>query len=257
MTLDPEQIHLWCAFFDEIKDERLLAQYRSLLTEQERCRERSFYFTRDRHRYLVTRALERTVLSRYAPIAPEHWSFRTNPYGRPEIANDDHIARKIVFNISHTQSLIVFGVTCCNALGVDTENVRIRTAPIEIAGNFFSCSEVDELHTHSVEARQERFFQYWTLKESYIKARGMGLSIPLDQFAFHIQEERRISVSMQRNLNDFPARWRFWQLRLSANYIIAVCADRSNSSDQQLVLKKVVPLGEEQVLNYSLLLSSE
>lgn len=187
--IDRGQIHLWFVFLDEIRDARLLDQYRRLLTEEERHQERRFFFAKDQHRYLVTRALLRTTLSRYAPIAPEQWSFYRNAYGRPEIANDDCRANEISFNVSHTLGLIMLAVTGKCLLGVDTENVRTRQVSPDLATHFFSRAEATALQRLPVELQHERFFQYWTLKESYIKARGMGLSIPLDQFSFHFSAD--------------------------------------------------------------------
>ncbi len=247
LELTPEKIDLWFVFFDAIQDESLLNQYRRLLTQAERQQEKRFYFVRDQRRYLVTRALVRTVLSRYAPIAPEQWLFAANAYGRPEIANP-HLSQKISFNLSHTQSLIVLGVTSGNALGVDTENVRLRQAPLEIAQHYFSPAEVRALSELPTETQYQHFFQYWTLKESYIKARGMGLSIPLDQFGFHFAADREIGISIHPALNDQPSRWHFWQFKPAADYLVAVCAERFGSAKQALIMRNSVPLVKEELL---------
>ena len=117
IPLTSAEIHLWLASYDEIDDERLLAAYRELLNPVEKEQEPRFYFARDRRRYLVTRALVRTVLSRYVAIDPRDWIFSTNAYGRPEIANPRASDAGLSFNISHTHSLIVLGVTKQRALG--------------------------------------------------------------------------------------------------------------------------------------------
>lgn len=247
LELVPEKIDLWFVFFDTIQDESLLNRYRRLLTQEERQQEKRFYFVRDQRRYLVTRALVRTVLSRYAPIAPEQWLFVANAYGRPEITHP-HLAQKISFNLSHTQSLIVLGVTSGNALGVDTENIRLRQAPLEIAQHYFSSDEVRALSELPIEKQSQRFFQYWTLKESYIKARGMGLSIPLDQFGFHFAPDREIAISIHPSLNDQPSRWRFWQFKPAADYLVALCAEGFGSTKQALIMRNSVPLIKEELI---------
>jgi 4'-phosphopantetheinyl transferase len=83
LPLTPAEIHLWLAFYDEITNERLLSDYRALLNQEEKEQQSRFYFARDRQGYLVTRALVRTVLSRYALIDPREWVFSTNAYGCP------------------------------------------------------------------------------------------------------------------------------------------------------------------------------
>lgn len=256
LELRPNQIDLWLAFTDDIRDKHLLDQYRKLLTDKEQEQELRFHFSKDQHRYLVTRALIRTVLSRYAPVAPEHWAFSTNAYGKPEIANDDRLAQKISFNISHTQGLIVLGITSDNPLGVDTENVRGRQAPIDVARSFFSADEVAALCALPVDKQHDHFFQYWTLKEAYIKARGMGLSIPLDQFSFHLQPDVHPGIAFHSLMDDRPSRWRFWQFRVAPEYLMAICVDRTESAAQQLNIKKIMPLAEEEMFDCTLLRES-
>jgi 4'-phosphopantetheinyl transferase len=255
--LDSGQVHLWCSFFAEITDEALLCEYRRLLTEAERQKERRFYFIRDQRRYLVTRALVRTVLSRYAAVAPEQWVFATNRYGKPEIANDESLAKRLSFNITHTDGLIILGIAPGQALGVDVENIRKRQASIEVADRFFAPAEAEALNALPKDRQQQRFFEYWTLKESYIKARGMGLSIPLDKFSFQFPREREVRISIHPDQEDWPSRWHFWQLWPTPVYLAAICAERARVKAPYLMLKKIVPLISEQELDYALLRASE
>jgi 4'-phosphopantetheinyl transferase len=256
IDLHPNQIDIWLAFPDDIGDEELLAQYRQLMTEKERDQERRFYFKKDQHRYLVTRTLVRTVLSRYAPIKPEQWRFSTDAYGKPAIENDDAIGQKISFNISHTQGLIVLGIANEKSLGVDTENIRVRQAPINVARHYFSVEETDALHALPENVQHDHFFQYWTLKEAYIKARGMGLSIPLDQFSFRFYDEAGVSIKFHPLFDDHPSCWRFWQFRVFPDYLMAVCVEREKIAVQQLNIRKIIPLEVDEQFVCSLLRKS-
>ncbi|MEA2491979.1 MAG: 4-phosphopantetheinyl transferase [Acidobacteriota bacterium] len=239
-----DQIDLWLASYDEIADEALLTAYRSLLDEAERAQEPRFYFARDRQRYLVTRALVRTVLSRYVPsIRAEEWVFSTNAYGRPQIVNPE--AGNLSFNISHTHSMIALGVTRGRALGVDVENVVARQVSIGVANHFFAPREVADLAEVPPSRQQYRFFEYWTFKESYIKARGMGLSLPLDKFGFHYPDVDAVELEIDPALDDDPARWQFWQFRPSPEYLVAVCAERLGA-EPVLTVRKTVPMLNEQ-----------
>src|SRR5262245_55714687 len=110
LPLTPAEIHLWLASSDEGSEE-LHSAYREILDDSERERELRFHFAADRRRYRLTRALVRTVLSRYVPVRPRDWVFAANAYGRPEIANPQGRAARLSFNVSHTQGLIVLGVT--------------------------------------------------------------------------------------------------------------------------------------------------
>lgn len=241
--LSSDEIHLWIADYDAISDDELHSRYRALLSDAEKSQELRFRFAKDRRRYLVTRALVRTTLSRYVPeIAPQQWNFATNAYGRPEIANVDV---NVSFNISHTHSLIVLGVTQQRALGVDIENYRAREISMNVADRYFAEPEVTTLNAAPSDEQQYRFFEYWTFKESYIKARGMGLSLPLDKFAFHYPHEHVVAIDIDRELADEPSRWHFWQLQPAPDYLLAVCAERIDVVAPRLIARSVVPMHEQ------------
>jgi 4'-phosphopantetheinyl transferase len=252
-----QHIDVWLAYYNEIADSRLHQEYRSLLTEEERGKEFRFYFADDQRRYLVTRAMVRTVLSRYLPVQPTDWRFANNRYGRPEISNLSRDECGLCFNISHTKGLIALGVTHRRELGVDVENLRTREVSLDIADRFFAKPEVDELATVPKERQQDRFFEYWTFKESYIKARGMGLSIPLGQFSFHYPHERAVHIAIDPELGDDANRWSFWQYRPTDEYLMAVCAERRVGGAPSLTLRKVVPMVGEEVVEPQLLKTSE
>ena len=109
MLCTGDSIDVWLTRYDAIDDDQLLHRMRQLLDDDERMHEQSFYFADDRRRYLVTRAMVRTVLSYYLPLPPDAWMFTKNTYVRPAIA--DAItdawpeARGIAFNLSHTRGL--------------------------------------------------------------------------------------------------------------------------------------------------------
>lgn len=248
LPLHTQQIDLWCTFPNEISDATLLETYRLLLSPEELQRQQRFHFAKHRHRYLLTRALARTVLSRYTAIPAEQLLFQLNAYNKPFIAH-----HPISFNITHTDELIILGVTRDNALGIDTEN-KNREITTELAEYSFASEEAADFLAQPLEQRQQRFFEYWTLKESYIKARGMGLSIPLQEFSFHFPDQKKITLTTQ---NDTAERWQFWQFELAKNYLVAVCVEKKNKPSPLLKLTEVVPLVSEKILDYQLLRMSD
>jgi 4'-phosphopantetheinyl transferase len=250
-------IDIWLTFYDRIVDERLLSGFREFLSEEERRREPRYFFADDRKRYLVTRAMVRTVLSRYAPIAPQEWVFSANGYGRPEIANAHEGVSGLTFNISHTRGLIVLGVAGHRALGVDVENIVTRQVSLAVADRFFSAAEVAELSQTPSGRRQDRFFEYWTFKESYIKARGMGLSIPLDGFSFRYPNERAVDLSIQMELEDEADRWSFWQYRPTSEHLLAICAERTGTERSSITIRNLIPTVSEEALDLTLMKTSD
>lgn len=256
ISLAATEIHLWLAFYDEINDASLHSAYRELLNAAEKAQEPRFYFARDRQRYLITRALVRTVLSRYVSIRPQEWIFSTNAYGRPEVVNAQARAEWLSFNISHTHSLIVLGVTKRRALGVDVENVSAREAAIEVADRYFAPQEVAVLLAAPRDQQQYRFFEYWTFKEAYIKARGMGLALPLDKFSFHYPGHHEVEIAIQPELEDDSARWQLWQFRPMPEYLTAICAERARGESLKLVVRRTIPMRSEKHLTFELLRAS-
>lgn len=247
-NIDSREIHLWCAFSRDMSQESLLPRYRNLLDAQERRRELHFYFVHDQRRYVMTRALVRTVLSHYADIKPEQWTFTSNRYGQLKISNADAEARSLSFNISHTNGLILLGVAKDRALGVDAENIRTHEAAIELADLFFAPEEAAALSSLPINRQPRRFLEYWILKESYMKAKGGGFSIPIEKFSFHFPCEDRVRLSIHPDLHDVPDHWRFWQFSLGSKYLVAVCAERVRDESPRLVLREVVPLVSEREL---------
>lgn len=257
LQLCKSQIDLWLAFYGEMTNERLLANMRTLLSRTEREQQERFYFADDRLRYLVTRAMVRTVLSHYAAVAPVDWTFSANAYGRPGIADVHQDATGLNFNLSHTRGLIVLAVGRQRDLGVDTENLVVRDASLGIAKHFFAPAEVAELVGMPVERSRDRFFEYWTFKESYIKACGMGLSIPLDKFSFHFPHEHAVRIAIDASLNDEENRWSFWQYRPSAEYLLALCAERHAIEPTAVTMRRIIPTVGFEPYKSALLKSSE
>jgi 4'-phosphopantetheinyl transferase len=236
----PNDIHLWLAFDAEIGGESGHADYRSLLTAEEKVRETRFAFACDRRRFLVTRALVRTALSQYAPLAPSAWLFTTGPYGRPQIANAG--VRGLEFNVSHSDGLIVLAIGRDRELGVDVEHLDGRQPSLDVARRFFAPTEAADVAALPHARRMKRFFEYWTLKESYIKARSRGLSIPLRQFSFRFCGDQRVTLETDAALADDPRRWRFWQFQPHSHYLLALCAQKTGSEDLKVfTVRQILP----------------
>ncbi|QYF92981.1 4'-phosphopantetheinyl transferase superfamily protein [Massilia sp. PAMC28688] len=238
-------IDLWLTWYDDAHSPSLQAAMRLLLNEAERAQEVRFHFADDRLRYLVTRAMVRTVLSRYAAVAPAAWEFVANAYGRPELAAH-HGAAALRFNISHTRGLIVLAVSTGRELGVDVEYLAARSVAAGIAEHFFSPREVAALAALPAAQQQSRFFEYWTFKEAYIKARGMGLSLPLDRFGFDLSRPGAVQPFFDQGCDDGePQRWCFWQAQPAPGYLLALCAERSMGAVPAITVRTVLPLVSE------------
>lgn len=243
IPLPADEVHLWYLLPDlHPPPPSLLAAYEALLAPAERARQGRYRFEHSRREYLLTRALVRATLSRYAPVEPAAWTFRENEYGRPEVDVDGH--RDLRFNLSNTRGLIACVVARCREVGVDVEDIERSGETVSIADSFFSSREVAALHALPAARRRDRFFEYWTLKEAYIKARGMGLSLPLDQFSFLLDDGPPIRIAFDPRLGDDAATWQFAQVDLSPQHRAAAAVRRGAGPDLRMVVRETVPLVE-------------
>jgi 4'-phosphopantetheinyl transferase len=221
LELAGDEVHLFALAPGSVDDEASLAACHRVLDGAEREQQRRFVFAEDRHLYLVAHATVRACLSRYADVRPSEWVFSRNDYGRPEVARP-RLERHLRFNLSHTRGMIAVLVGWERDLGVDVEDTARRSDPVEVADSFFAPDEVRTLRALPRELWRRRFFELWTLKESYIKARGMGLAIPLDGFAFDLAggppSSGEIRIRFAPSVVDDPAAWRFSLFALSPTH---------------------------------------
>lgn len=197
----------------------------STLGQEEHQQAQAFRFQRDRDLYLAAHLFLRRVLSRYAPVTPEAWHFSRNAYGKPAIANPAY--DWLQFNLSHTHGLVACAVTRERAVGVDVESLRnLSDLPSLCRYAFAPVETADVLATPNQQL--ERFFSYWTLKEAYIKARGMGLNLPLQQFAFIQHTVGHWQLHCEPAAQDEGKNWQFDTARIG-QYALAYCIQRECS----------------------------
>jgi 4'-phosphopantetheinyl transferase len=241
MELPDSEIHLYFCSPDEISGPALLRRYETLLTDDERTQMSRYYFARHRHQFLVTRVLIRTCLSSYFQVEPADWRFGKNAYGKPEIISPDG-PWPLRFNLSHCNGLIMCGIARDHDIGVDVEDAqRSTSAAFDGLSTYFSAPEIAGLVQLPVNQQKERFFDYWTLKESYIKARGMGLAIPLDKFSFQFMGGHLTGFETHPDLQDDATNWQFWRIFMAERYRVAVAVN-SGSTDFRINGFSVVPL---------------
>lgn len=235
--LMPDEVRVCYLRTEGLIEPRLLARCRQMLLPDELQRAGRFYFEEDQHTFLLARALVRTMLSQAMPVDPRVWRFRTNPYGRPEI-DEPQSGRWLRFNVSHTRGLVACGVTRERDLGVDVEDLTRMQGDLELARRYFSPNEVAELSRVPPQQQHDAFFDYWTLKESYIKARGMGLSLPLEKFSFRFEADRSVTISFASELQDDSTSWQFLQARPTPRHKLAVAVRRQKGESVQIVVQE-------------------
>jgi len=180
--LQEDEIHLWIVNPQHITATSSLF---ALLPENEQQKIQRYRSDNAKHTALITRSFIRLLLSRYSKFSPEQWQFNIGELGKPEIQNAPIPLR---FNLSHNNELIICALCLTKDIGCDIENLSRKVNVNAIAKRFFSDSEYQ-----LITASPKQFFEYWTLKEAFVKATGLGISQGLETFSFEIKAQQKKS----------------------------------------------------------------
>jgi 4'-phosphopantetheinyl transferase len=222
LFLGNEEVHVWRAKLD--LQSSCIQSLIQILSADERTRADRFYFQKDRERFIVARGLLRVILGRYINMEPSRLQFRYNPYGKPALANESG-GNGLCFNLSHSDGLALYAITRGREIGVDIERIRPDLAEGQIAERFFSPREVKALRSLPPSLQPVGFFNCWTRKEAYIKARGKGLTLPLDQFDVSlVPGEQAVLLCVSGDPKE-SSRWSLLDLLPEAGYVAAIAVE--------------------------------
>lgn len=181
----------------------------------------------DKKRSLIAELLIRAAASKQLNMPFESIRIKRSPYGKPYIDNVRHFR----FSVSHSGEYVALAVSRCR-VGIDVE----RAVPIDmkIASRFFTSGECQYLFSLNNELeRQIAFFKLWTLKESYTKAEGKGLLIPLNSMEFDVRDKPCLLAGRHSQ------RYRFFSECMANNkYAISLCHMEKNPAFQYSVINE-------------------
>jgi len=204
----------------------------SILSEDEVLRQRRFATSELQYRFQCRREMLRHTLTLYRPdIKASEWIYTHNPQGKPQLlpaqSHDN-----LFFNLSHTDGLTVLAISAIEECGIDIENTAVSrpTSYLDIADRFFTELESTHIKQGSIVEQIQRFFDFWTLKEAYIKAVGKGLSVGLDRFQFVIDPVSPIAIDFPPPAIDVANGWAFYQQTIATDIRLAI-ALRTDSSE--------------------------
>ena len=233
--LPRDEVHLYYEVLDQALDAARAATARPILTDDEWNRCQRFAYAEGVRERLAARFMVRSILSRYAAVHPADWRFVENAHGRPEVEAPAH-ATHLRFNLSHADGVVTLVVSAQYDVGVDVERLG-RRPNLAIADRFFAPAEVDALRALPEPEQPRRFLEYWTLKESYIKARGAGMSLPLDQFAFDVATPGRTAIRFADGFDDDPQAWQFDRLFVGSEHLVAVATRRGEGTPVRVLVQ--------------------
>jgi 4'-phosphopantetheinyl transferase len=212
-VLEQNEVHVW--FADKSCDPHQRAEYETLLSRDELHRMARFRFEADREAFVFAHGFLRSLLATYLHLSPGELHFDYSDHAKPSISQ----ITDVQFNLSHTDGAVLVGLCRDRQIGVDIEKVRSHFELMSIAARFFTPSECESLLRLPEPVRVQAFFHCWTRKEAVLKARGDGLSFPLDRV--------EVSVISQEAVVGVPSgteeqRWRVMPLNVPADYVAAV-----------------------------------
>lgn len=216
----PDDVHLWRIELAAVVPGE--SRWQRILSPDEQTRAARFHFARDRQRFSATRALLRIVLGSYVGSAPEKLVFAYLDKGKPFLKSrgtDDALE----FNVSHSGDVALLAITRGRSVGVDVEQIRENLDPLAIARRYFSPHEQSRLGTLEGSDRYAGFFRCWTRKEAYIKARGDGLSLPLDAFDVSLNPGDQNALLACRTPDPDTKMWSLREVTAGEGYVAALC----------------------------------
>jgi 4'-phosphopantetheinyl transferase len=179
LRLMADEIHVWWAKLDVPTD--ILDGLAATLSADESERAGGFVFAEDRRRFISARGILRRIIACYVDADPARLRFCYNTHGKPGLL-ETKTHGGLRFNVSHSGGWAVFALSIDHEIGVDIERITDDERLLEVVEAYFAPGEIASLRALPKEQQLQGFFNCWTRKEAYIKARGMGLSIPLDTF---------------------------------------------------------------------------
>jgi 4'-phosphopantetheinyl transferase len=224
----PAEVHVWLADLATTPSTRHSLWH--VLEENEKARALAFRFPVHRERFVVARGTLRLILARYLDEAPARLRFETRSYGKPILAGHD---RDLRFNVSHSEDVALYAVTEAREVGVDIERMREDLPIEEIARHSFSPAEREALLDLPMAQRRPAFFACWTRKEAYLKARGEGLSLPLDAFDVSIDVRGAAQLLDVRGAPGERHRWTLRAITLDGPYQATVAVEGHDWSLRQ------------------------
>jgi 4'-phosphopantetheinyl transferase len=212
-------IRVWRAALDR-PDEETRA-LRALLSDDEKVRADRFRFLRDRQHFIVGRGFLRTVLGRTLGIAPQEIVFAYGTRGKPSLRWPDRSG--LEFNLSHSHGLALLAIAWGRTLGIDLEYEREDLDFLGIAARFFTPQELAEIQREpALAAQRAAFFRGWARKEAFLKARGDGLWMGLDQFEVSIDGALPPRVVRTAWDESEAGRWTLHNLQVAPGFAAAL-----------------------------------
>jgi 4'-phosphopantetheinyl transferase len=215
LVVSDNEVHVWRVNLETY--EVYLQHLKASLSSDEQLRADKFYFQRDRNHYIAARGILRSILGRYLACRPSALRFVYSRFGKPALVGAES-GQSLFFNVSHSHELALMAFSRVGDIGVDVEYMRPGIEYTRLAQRFFSEYERRELLPLPPAQLHRAFYCCWTRKEAYIKARGLGLQLPLEQFDVSVHPEQPAVFLGSREEGQHIEDWSLYHLLPGTEY---------------------------------------
>lgn len=206
----------------------LMGAYSAIISGRERVRWSEFAFKLDATTYLISKVLMRTVLTAYqSGRDARSLRFQSNDYGKPCLDPSDGTE----FNLSHSGGFAALAVTKNYPVGVDIETYNQRLSIWELSRYFLTEQElVSKMKLEEAE-RDKAIIDWWTMKESIVKADGRGLSIPLTALQILSRNKPRVHITNENVWDEITSPFKTANYRIRDRFSLSISTKVENNSD--------------------------
>lgn len=221
LNINSQEVHLWKMNLETSSIN--IQDAMKILNEEETIKAQKFRFEKHQKRFIVARSTLKHILSHYLGISPEKIAFQYGSHGKPKLV-DKMNTIQLEFNLSHSEELAIYGITCHHLIGVDVEYLRPMPDAEKLAKRFFCHQEFEKINSLSIIHKNTEFFKLWTAKEAYLKATGKGISGGLDKVEISTDEPRKFINLPQPN----KTTWKLLSFVPQTNYLAAMAVQENN-----------------------------
>ncbi len=222
IRLCSKEVHIWRASLVAAASQMPILK--KVLNDEERHRAEQFFRLKDHDNYIITRGILRHILSRYLNINASQLQFDYNAFGKPFLAKTNN-GDDVRFNLSHSGELALYAITRNRDVGIDVEDTRIELDFEQIAAQFFSVQEFAELRALPEAERMQGFYNCWTRKEAYVKAKGRGFSLDLKKFDVTLTPNSPAALLQTKDEPADASRWSLVNLPVNQDYVAALAVE--------------------------------
>jgi 4'-phosphopantetheinyl transferase len=200
-------------------------------------------FHRYRHagaanQFLAGRLLLRQWLQALTGTAAAEFLLVEGERGRPAIS---HPPTAWSFNLAHSGGLVACALSLMPEVGVDLEHLDRRPMAPDLFRRFCSPAEIADIERQPEAARAQRFLTFWTLKEAYLKARGLGIAVPLAEVEFSVDGPTP-EITFRGTLEGTDPGWAFALFQPTTRCLLSVAAPQPAGTRRPVFDVHSVPL---------------